>query len=248
MPSYEEEDLLAAITAYKRGDYASISRTSRVFNVPRSTLDGRLKNSKSSSKRNINQQILSPIEEETLENWIYRAAKLGTPISLRLLIILAEEIQKNRNGISAKSTFTPISRRWTERFRARHPRIKTCFTRPIDTSRLEGTDYSTLKTYFDRLGELIRENKYLPSAIFNVDETGFSIGSTRGSFALYDRRATPKGKRQPGRQEWITSIECISASGVTLPPTLIFKGEKLNSEWIPGSTPPDWTFTTSNKG
>jgi hypothetical protein len=111
MPSYKEEDLLAAITAYKRGDYASISRTSRVFNVPRSTLDGRLKNSKSSSKRNINQQILSPIEEETFENWIYRAAKLGTPISLRLLIILAEEIQKNRNSILAKSTFTPISRR-----------------------------------------------------------------------------------------------------------------------------------------
>jgi hypothetical protein len=113
---------------------------------------------------------------------------------------------------------------------------------------LEGTDYSTLKTYFDRLGELLLENKYPPSAIFNVDETGFSIESTKGSFALYYRRAIPRGKRQPGRQEWITSIECISASGATLPPTLIFKGEKLNSEWIPDSTPPDWTFTTSNKG
>ena len=85
-------------------------------------------------------------------------------------------------------------------------------------------------------------------AIFNVDENGFSIGSTRGSFALYDRTAIPKGKRQLGQQEWITSIECISASGVTLPPTLIFKGEKLNSEWIPDSTPLDWIFTTSNKG
>jgi hypothetical protein len=248
MPSYNEEDIQAAIASYKRGDYTSISRTSRIFEVPRTTLLYRIQKGKTYSQSHINQQILSPIEEETLENWIYRAAKLGTPISLRLLIILAEEIQKNRNGISAKSTFTPISRRWTERFRARRPRIKTCFTRPIDASRLEGTDYSTLKTYFDRLGELLRENKYPPSAIFNVDETGFSIGSTRGSFALYDRRATPKGKRQPGRQEWITSIECISALGVTLPPTLIFKGEKLNSEWIPDSTPPDWTFTTSNKG
>ena len=183
------------MASYKRREYGSISRTSRVFNVPRSTLDGRLKNSKSSSKRNVNQQILSPIKEETLENWIYRATKLGTPISIRLLIILAEEIRKNRNGILAESTFTPISRRWTERFRARHPRIKTCFTRPIDASRLEGTDYSTLKSYFDRLGELLRENKYPPSAIFNVDETGFSIGSTRGSFALYDRTATPNRKR-----------------------------------------------------
>jgi hypothetical protein len=248
MPSYDEEDIQAAISAYKRGDYASISRTSRTFNIPLTTLRNRIRKVTSQKSRNINQQILTPIEEETLENWIYRAAKLGTPISLRLLIILAEEIQKNRNSISAESTLTPISRRWTERFRTRHPRIKTCFTRPIDASRLEGTDYSTLKTYFNRLGELLRENKYPSSAIFNVDETGFSIGSTRGSFTLYDRTATSKGKRQPGRQEWITSIECISASGVTLPPTLIFKGEKLNSEWIPDSTPRDWTFTTSNKG
>lgn len=199
MPSYNEEDIQAAITAYKRGDYASISRTSRTFDIPLTTLRNRIRKVTSQNSGNIKQQILSPIEEETLESWIYRAAKLGTPISLRLLIILAEEIQENRTGISAESTFTPIARKWTERFRARHPQIKTCFTRPIDASRLEGTDYPTLKAYFDRLGEVLRENKLPPLAIFNVDETGFSIGSTRGSFALYDRTAIPKGKRQPGR-------------------------------------------------
>jgi hypothetical protein len=199
MSSYDKDDLQAAIAAYKRGDYASISRTSRVFNIPRSTLYDRIQKPSSKIQGYTKQQLLSPIEEETLENWIYRAAKLGTPISLRLLIILAEEIQKNRNSILAKSTYTPISRKWTERFRVRHPMIKTCFMRPIDASRLEGTDYSTLKPYFDRLGELFYENRYPPSAIFNIDETGFSIGSTRGSFALYDYRATPKGKRQLGR-------------------------------------------------
>jgi hypothetical protein len=111
MPSYLEEDIQAAISAYKRGDYASISRTSRTFSIPRTTLQKRLLKPNSKIQGYTKQQILTPIEEETLENWIYRAAKLGTPISLRLLIILAEEIQKNRNGISAKSTLTPISRR-----------------------------------------------------------------------------------------------------------------------------------------
>jgi hypothetical protein len=60
---------------------------------------------------------------------------------------------------------------------------------------LEGTDYSTLKTYFDQLSELFYENKYPPLAIFNIDETGFSIRSTRGSFTLNNYIATPKGKR-----------------------------------------------------
>jgi hypothetical protein len=43
-------------------------------------------------------------------------------------------------------------------------------------------------------------------------------------------------------------LECISASGVTLPPYLIFKGQNLNSGWIPNKTPAGWKFITSKKG
>jgi hypothetical protein len=208
MPTYDEEDLQAAIAAYKRRDYASISRTSRVFGVPRSTLRERVFERKTRIQSHLKQQILSPIEEETLENWIYRAARLGAPITLEIVRFLAEEIQKSRFlNLDPTPTYPPISPRWVDRFRARHPRIKTCFSRPIDSQRSEALDYSTLKSYFDRLGDILRQNKYPPSAIFNVDETGFSIGSTRGSFSLYDRRAPARGKKQPGRQEWITSIE-----------------------------------------
>jgi hypothetical protein len=35
---------------------------------------------------------------------------------------------------------------------------------------------------------------------------------------------------------------------VTLLPTIVFKGQNLNSVWTPASTPPDWCFSTSNKG
>jgi hypothetical protein len=30
---------------------------------------------------------------------------------------------------------------------------------------------------------------------------------------------------QPGNQEWVTSIECISSTGYALPPCIIFKGK-----------------------
>jgi hypothetical protein len=35
---------------------------------------------------------------------------------------------------------------------------------------------------------------------------------------------------------------------VTLPPCLIFKGQNLNSGWIPDETPAGWSFITSKKG
>jgi len=42
MPLYIEEDIQNAIAAYRRSDYASISRTLAIFNIPSSTLRNRL--------------------------------------------------------------------------------------------------------------------------------------------------------------------------------------------------------------
>jgi len=100
-------------------------------------------------------------------------------------------------------------------------------------------DFPTIKSYFDNLGALLREHKYPPSAIYNVNETGFSIRSSRNSVVLFDQLKNRREKRQPGRQEWITSLEYVNAAGVTLPPCLIFRGENLNSGWISDETPPD---------
>ena len=161
---------------------------------------------------------------------------------------MASEIQSKQGSNHDENELSPISDRWVDRFRTRHPRIKTCFSRTIDTVRSTALDFSTIKSYFDNLGEVLREHKYPPSAIYNVDETGFSIGSSRKSVVLLDQFDKRREKKQPGRQEWITSLECISASGVTLPPCLIFKGENLNSGWIPNETPVGWKFITSKKG
>jgi hypothetical protein len=147
-----------------------------------------------------------------------------------------------------ETELSPISDQWIDCFRTRHPRIKTCFSRTIDAVQSTALDFSTIKSYFDNLGELLHEHKYPPSAIYYVDETGFSIGSSRKSVVLLDQLNQRREKTQPGRQEWITSLECVSASGVTLPPCLIFKGQNLNSGWIPDETPAGWKFITSKKG
>jgi hypothetical protein len=161
---------------------------------------------------------------------------------------LASEIQSERSLRNHKNELSPISDRWVDRFRTRHPQIKTCFLRTIDTARSSALDFSMIKSYFDNLGELLREHKYPPSAIYNVDKTGFLIESSRKSVVLLDQLNQRREKKQPGRQEWITCLEYVSASGVTLPPCLIFKGQNPNSGWIPNKTPAGWKFITSKKG
>jgi hypothetical protein len=211
MPSYTEEDVTNALSALVNGEYQSIRKTAIAFQF--STIQRRHSTAKSRSESHISQQLLTPIEEITLESWIYRAAKLGAPITLQLVKILASEIQSERILKNDENKLSPISDRWVDRFRTRHPRIKTCFSRTIDTARCTTLDFSTIKSYFDNLGELLREHKYPPSAIYNVDETGFSIESSRKSVVLLDQLNQRREKKQPGQQEWITCLVCQRLGG-----------------------------------
>jgi hypothetical protein len=122
--------------------------------------------------------------------------------------ILASEIQTKRSSNYDENKLSPISDRWVDWFRTRHSRIKTCLSHTIDTARSIALDFSTIKSYFDNLGEVLREHRYSPSAIYNVDETRFSIGSSRKSVVLLDQLDQRREKKQPGRQEWITCLVC----------------------------------------
>jgi hypothetical protein len=82
MPSYTEEDVTNALNALVNGEYKSIRQAALVFQIPESTLQYRLQKPKSRKESHVSQQTLTPIEESTLENWIYCAAKLGALITL----------------------------------------------------------------------------------------------------------------------------------------------------------------------
>ena len=195
MPSYTEEEVQNAIATFRRGDYTTLRRTSAIFNIPLSTLSDRLRKVKTRNQSHEKQQLLSTIEEEELVAWITNASKLGVPTPLTLVKNLAEEIRANRFATCSNSLDSPISIRWIDRFRARHPTLETCFTRPIDASRFKGLNYSTVKSYFNGLSEAIQKERYPASAIFNIDETGFSLGSTRRSIVLLDKRYKKRGKK-----------------------------------------------------
>ena len=178
MPSYMEEEVQNALAAFRRGDYLTLRRTSTIFNIPSSTLLDRLRKVKTRKQSHEKQQLLSTIEEEELVTWITNASKLGVPTPLPLVKNLAEEIRANRFATRSDSLDSPISSRWIDCFRARYPTLETCFTRPINASRFEGLNYSIVKSYFNSLSKAIRKEQYPPLAIFNINETSFSLGST----------------------------------------------------------------------
>ncbi len=75
-----------------------------------------------------------------------------------------------------------------------------------------------------------------------MNESGFAIGAIEASKVVIDTRITQAStycQAQPGRQEWVTAVECICADGSFIPPCIIFKAENFCHNWVPANTPKD---------
>src|SRR5579859_6730334 len=77
---------------------------------------------------------------------------------------------------------------------------------------------------------------------------GTSIGTCNSTNVVIDTSLNHTYVAQLGRQEWVTVIECVSATGRRIEPYVIFKGANLVSSWLPKELPPGWMFTTNAKG
>jgi hypothetical protein len=200
MPPYSGDTLIRALIAYRNSEYPSIRKCAYAFNIPVITLSKRLSTQTSRSKSHESQQILSTAEEEAFIKSITRLSKSGCPITLPLIRDLAEEIRLSRFRLSSTPTsYPPISKQWIDRFRKRYPELLTIYSRALDTSRFEGVTYSIVNAYFDALTDLFLENSYPSNAIFNVDETGFALGTTLPSKVLIRRGDTTAFKKISGR-------------------------------------------------
>jgi len=77
---------------------------------------------------------------------------------------------------------------------------------------------------------------------------GFAVGESQSSYVVVDSTLRRKYQAEPGRQEWVTVIECACADGSSIPPMVIFKGENLMSSCIPTTAPKGWYFSCNTKG
>ena len=69
---------------------------------------------------------------------------------------------------------------------------------------------------------------------YNMDETGIALGVCTNTRVL--ARASKKKAyiKSPENREWVSIIECISATGRKLRCAVIFKGQSLQTTWFPG--------------
>lgn len=250
----KEARMQSALKSWKANKKQSIGKLAKAYDVCRTTLNNRIKGRKSRREGRQNLQALSPAEENELIRWISKLTITGFSPPQKLVRQMAETIRNRRTrGINDASIrliqYPPLGRHWVRNFIRRHPRLQTVVGQTIDASRIEGTRSEALRNWFDAYRvEVIEDPNVQMENVYNMDESGFSIGAIKAGRVVIDKELRTKFQAQPGRQEWVTVIECISAVGINIPSYVIFKGESVNTKWIPDNIPDGWRVAAGPNG
>ena len=81
-----------------------------------------------------------------------------------------------------------------------------------------------------------------------MDESGLSIGTMESTRTIIDSSLRTKYQAHPGRQEWVSVVECICGNGTSIAPLVIFKGKNVLQGWIPHEVLDSWYFSANTKG
>ena len=91
----------------------------------------------------------------------------------------------------------------------------------------------------------------LPWIFIMLTGLGFNIGKRgRNAYVICSGAEKKVYQAEPGRTEWVTVLECICGDGSKISPLVIFKGESIQTSWIPSESEMngDWSWSSNTKG
>ena len=204
-----------------------LRKVAEEFGISHSTLHSRYTGIRSISKANSDKQKLTVHEEETLVDVICTSSDWGIPLSSEEIIVYANElIKKVHDGVG------PVGKSWFCRFLIRHhTRLHTYWGKPLDTQRAKSLNPTAVNGWFDILEREIVGKEVAPENIYGMDESGFPP-SDQGSRRVVGRAGNRLQHKSGGaNRENVTALVTICADGTTLPPLVVFKGERLLGTW-----------------
>jgi len=244
-----------ALAGIANGRWKSAHAAAKELGITRRTLYNRVNNGKSRSQAREAQQHLFESEERALVKWIQSLTVSGTPAQYSIVREMAEHIRNQRskkiNDDSIEHvSYPPLGEQWVLRFLRRHPQLKSVVGKRIEASRLTSSSKERLTEWFDAFKKVVKDYQIQAENVYNMDETGTALGTVQATRVIIDKNIGSQFQGEPGRQEWVTVVECICADGASIPPLIIFKGTSLNQDYIPRdhALTDDWKFAFNTKG
>jgi hypothetical protein len=246
----------------------SLRAIAELYDVCRTTLMDRINGRKSRKESGLAQQKLLIAEQLSLISYITFLYELGIPASLTKATEMAQEILQRRyartRGLHVRQLDNQIlpqefrvGSKWMRRFINRRPELEMKLAKTLESKRAIQTCRQVAEDFLKKFSFLVKKYNIEDSNIWNMDETGYMLGSAKGAPATKvvvpsrDKRANTRTGSDS--REWVSVIECVSVDGKCMPPYFILKGAHLLNrhchqldQWYPdgwnyGHSPNGWT-------
>jgi len=236
-----ERMIQSCIAEYNEGKFKSIRAASKAWGLPRTTLDDRLRGAATRRVAHHHQQRLTPEQEQFLATWILEEDARGFPPRHDRAREMASCILRmNRDE-------NPLGKRWVSGFIKRNPRIKLIIGWAIEADRVKNTSLEAIRAFLEFVEATQVQLGICTEDTYNMDETGNALGVCTNHRVLASAKKKKAYVKSPENREWVLIIECISATGRSLSPVVIFKGQALQTTWFLSDIQ-DWHYTTSENG
>ena len=177
---WQNKDMVAAMEAVKKKEM-TIYRAANVFNVPRKTLDDRIKGKVDHGTNPGPKTVLSRVEEESLVHYLSYMADRGFTLTRTMVKAFAWAVAKRAGkGDRFNAEFGP-GEHWWFNFKKRHRKVTLRRTDMLERTRAEALNPDILSEYFEDLGKTLDEHnlKNKPRQIYNCDESFIPLDCTR---------------------------------------------------------------------
>ncbi|KAG7403314.1 hypothetical protein Forpe1208_v016670 [Fusarium oxysporum f. sp. rapae] len=219
----------------------SIRHCAKLYGKRESTLRGQLKGAQTAQKGQESRQLLSPIQEKEIADFLRHEERCGRALS-------RSELRDLANGIANPDAVgITIGRNWPDRFLKRHTDIKMKSSTHLEAARSNDTTPVLLLRFYATLSSTVQELKIIPSRMYNMDEHGLQEGLTKSGMVLGDALTKRAIVTESDWRNWVSILESGNAEGRRLRPTVVFQGDCLQEQWFPEQFP-DWGYDVSETG
>jgi hypothetical protein len=238
----QESRIQQALAALEAGDVPNVTQAANAFQVPRTTLRDRFKGKPTRAAAHQNQQRFSPAEEASIARAVHQMASWGWPMTVSVINNLANDLLARRNDTAG------VGINWYQHFLHRNPHLKITRSRTLDQARRDAHDYKVLEEWFDLFHTAHIQYGVVDDDIYNMDEKGCMKGIGDNSKVIVPKEEAQATSNQPGNRDWVSIIECINTNNYVLPPFVIFKGQRIQQDWINASIDENTVIQVSPNG
>jgi hypothetical protein len=218
----------------------SIRGSAKLHNIPESTLRGRLSDPRGVNVRMGGPTIFTPNQEARLAQHCIYMADRGYGYARWQILEIAGNMSK------AKGMNFKLTKHWFYGFLKRNPQVKMVNPKKREKVRSFITP-AIVTSYFTELKQVLERYNLMNQSgkVWNVDESGISLDHTPPK--VLSRCGYQPYSVTSGRSSTTTLVAAVSALGQTLPPYMIYKGQRLTEELICNGMEGS-KFTTSPNG